>query len=54
MPSRPVTAFVSALETQDSLTIDRYVDRFGDVVRKIELLYIFRGCYLIAYNLITF
>jgi len=31
LPSRPVTGFVSALDTQDTLTIDRYIDRFGDI-----------------------
>merc|ERR1719369_319605 len=32
MPARPVTAYVSALDTQDSLTVDRYIDRFGDIL----------------------
>merc|ERR1739838_1124445 len=31
LPARPVTAFVSAVDTQDSLTIDRFIDRFGDI-----------------------
>ncbi|KAF2351038.1 Transglutaminase N-terminal [Trinorchestia longiramus] len=34
LPSRPVTAFVSAVDTQDSLTVDRYVDRYGDVLEQ--------------------
>jgi len=34
LPSRPVTAFVCALDTQDSLTIDRYIDRFGDIIEQ--------------------
>jgi len=32
LPARPVTAYVSALDTQDSLTVDRYIDRFGDIL----------------------
>ena len=32
LPARPVTAFVSAVDTQDTLTVDRFVDRFGDIV----------------------
>jgi len=32
LPARPVTAFVCALDTQDSLTVDRYIDRFGDIL----------------------
>jgi len=32
LPSRPVTAFVCALDTQDSLTVDRYLDRSGDIL----------------------
>merc|ERR1739838_1150540 len=32
LPARPVTAFVCALDTQDSLTADRYLDRSGDIL----------------------
>jgi len=32
LPARPVTAFICALDTQDSLTVDRYIDRLGDVL----------------------
>lgn len=31
LPSRPATAFVSAADTQDTMTVDRYIDRFGDL-----------------------
>jgi len=31
LPSRPVTAYVSSLDQRDSQTVDRYIDRFGDV-----------------------
>jgi len=31
LPTRPVTAFVSAADTQDTMAVDRYVDRFGDL-----------------------
>ncbi|XP_018014264.1 hemocyte protein-glutamine gamma-glutamyltransferase isoform X2 [Hyalella azteca] len=34
LPARPVTAFVSAVDTQDSLTVDRYVDRYGDILEQ--------------------
>jgi len=32
LPSRPVTAFICAMETQNSLTIDRYIDHCGDIM----------------------
>jgi len=32
LPSRPVTAFLYAMDTQNSQTIDRYIDRFGDIM----------------------
>jgi len=31
LPSRPVTAFVSAVDAQDTLTVDRFIDRYGDI-----------------------
>ncbi|KAK7067664.1 hypothetical protein SK128_006967 [Halocaridina rubra] len=34
LPSRPTTAISAAFETQDTLTVDRYVDRFGDVIER--------------------
>lgn len=34
MPSRPTTAITAAFETQDTLTIDRYIDRFGDIIER--------------------
>jgi len=34
LPARPVTAFVTAHDTQDSLTVDRYLDRFGDLMER--------------------
>jgi len=34
LPARPVTAYISAQDSQDSLTVDRYIDRYGDVLEK--------------------
>nr|XP_045590477.1 hemocyte protein-glutamine gamma-glutamyltransferase-like isoform X1 [Procambarus clarkii] len=34
MPARPTTALTSAHETQETLTIDRYIDRFGDLIER--------------------
>ncbi|XP_071533405.1 hemocyte protein-glutamine gamma-glutamyltransferase-like [Panulirus ornatus] len=34
MPARPTTALTSAHETQETLTVDRYVDRFGDLIER--------------------
>jgi len=34
LPARPVTAYVTAHDTQDSMTIERYVDRFGDMMER--------------------
>ncbi|XP_047471047.1 hemocyte protein-glutamine gamma-glutamyltransferase-like isoform X3 [Penaeus chinensis] len=34
MSARPTTVITSAHETQDTLTIDRYVDRFGDIIER--------------------
>merc|ERR1711962_1113806 len=31
LPARPVTAFVSAVDAQDTLTVDRFIDRYGDI-----------------------
>jgi len=31
LPARPVTAFVSPVDTQDTMTVDRYLDRFGEI-----------------------
>ncbi|XP_076067754.1 hemocyte protein-glutamine gamma-glutamyltransferase-like [Oratosquilla oratoria] len=34
LAARPVTSYMSAEETLDTLTVDRYVDRFGDVLER--------------------
>jgi len=34
MCSRPTTVITSAHETQDTLTVDRYIDRFGDLIER--------------------
>merc|ERR1739838_848490 len=34
LPARPVTGYITAQDTQDSLTIDRYIDRYGDVLEQ--------------------
>ncbi|CAL4062123.1 unnamed protein product [Meganyctiphanes norvegica] len=34
LAARPITAYTAAHETQDTLTVDRYIDRFGDVMER--------------------
>lgn len=34
LPARPVTAYVTAFDTQDSMTVERYVDRYGDILER--------------------
>jgi len=34
LPARPVTGYISAQDSQDTLTIDRYIDRYGDVLEQ--------------------
>ncbi|XP_042232453.1 hemocyte protein-glutamine gamma-glutamyltransferase-like [Homarus americanus] len=34
VPARPTTALTSAHDTQETLTLDRYIDRFGDVIER--------------------
>ncbi|KAK4298187.1 hypothetical protein Pmani_029452 [Petrolisthes manimaculis] len=34
LPSRPTTALTAAHNTQETLTVDRYLDRFGDLIER--------------------